>query len=69
MVTEVTIPASTLAVPISTIPELPIALTVIFVWSPTLYPEPLFPIDTDSTVPAADTIAVPPAATNGWYPN
>ena len=23
----------------------------------------------DSIVPAADTIAVPPAATKGWYPN
>ena len=31
IVTEVTIPAVTLAVPIVTIPELPIALTIIFV--------------------------------------
>ena len=66
--TDVTKPALTFAFPIVTIPELVTALTNIFVWSPTLYPDPLFPIDTDVTVPAADIIAVPPAATKGWYP-
>ena len=65
IVTEVTRPALTFAFPIVTIPELVTALTRIFVCNHTRYPDPLFPIDTDSTVQAADTIAVPPADTNG----
>ena len=36
---------------------------------PDLYPDPLLPIATELIVPVADTIAVPPAATSGWYPN
>ena len=36
------------------------------VCSPTRYPDPLLPIETDVIVPADDTIAVPPAATKGW---
>ena len=35
IVTDVTNPADTFALPIVTIPELPIALTKMFVWSPT----------------------------------
>ena len=65
IVTEVTKPAVTFALPIVVTPELVTALTRILVCNPTRYPDPLLPIDTDSTVPAADTIAVPPAATKG----
>ena len=32
---------------------------------PDLYPDPLYPILTEATVPAVETTAVPPAATNG----
>ena len=66
IVTDVTRPELTFALPIVVTPELVTALTRILVCNPTRYPEPLFPIDTDETVPPADMIAVPPAATNGW---
>ena len=38
------------------------------VWIPDLYPEPVLPILIEVIVPAILTIAVPPAATKGWYP-
>ena len=37
------------------------------VWTPTLYPDPLLPMLTAVIEPAAETVAVPPAATKGWY--
>ena len=45
------------------------SIETLTVCSPTLYPEPVFPIPIDWIVPAADTTAVPPAETKGWYPN
>ena len=38
------------------------------VCNPDLYPDPVRPIATEVIVPALDTTAVPPAATNGWNP-
>ena len=43
--------------------------TLTLVWIPARYPDPLLPILIEDIVPAIDTIAVPPAATRGWYPN
>ena len=50
---------------------------VAWVWIPTLttwpipylYPEPALLKVIARIVPAVETVAVPPAATNGWYPN
>ena len=71
--TEVTCPSEIEAIPIG-ITVVPVVSgsctpTERFVWIPDLYPEPLLPIDTAVIVPAEDTVAVPPAATKGWYPN
>ena len=59
------------AVPIETIldsdPE-EVLIATLTVWTPTLYPDPLFPILIEVMVPAADTTAVPPAEIKGWYP-
>ena len=43
--------------------------TLTTVWIPILYPDPLLPILIFEIVPAIETVAVPPADTNGCYPN
>ena len=59
----VAVPMFTLLDPVREVVATP---TFTLVWIPTLYPEPLLPILIDWIVPAAETIAVPPAATKGW---
>jgi len=65
-------PPLTVAVPINSIFGVPVDdvdTPILTIWIPSLYPEPLFPILIAEIVPAIETVAVPPAETNGWYPN
>ena len=59
-------PIATISVPV----RLSCWIDILTVWPiPDLYPVPLLPIEIVDTVPAVETVAVPPAATKGWYPN
>ena len=65
-------PPLTVAVPINCIFGVPVAdvdTPTFTIWTPSRYPDPLFPILIAAIVPAIETVAVPPAETRGWYPN
>ena len=70
--TPTTLPSIIVAVPIyvillSCLYEV-ITPTLTGFCTPDLYPDPLFPIETEDIVPDIETTTVPPAETYGWYP-
>ena len=63
------LPLLTEAVPINWIVGILVeesATPTLTTWAPERYPDPLLPILIAEIVPATETIAVPPAETNGW---
>ena len=57
------------AVPIDTklpLPKEDVPTLTLTVCTPTLYPDPLLPIETEEIVPTPETTAVPPAPISGW---